>query len=436
MIATLRQHNFALVWFGGLISLTGDWMLNVALPVYVYLLTRSVLTLSIVAVVSFVPRLLLSSLAGVFADRWSRKRTMIVSDVLLALALLPLLAIHSAGQVWIVYPVAFVAGCVEQFFAPAESALLPTLVGELHLVSANALNGFSQNVSRLVGPALGGLVVALWGLPGVVAADAASFVISAALIALITVTGRPAHKASAEWSAQAAKTGLIHEWLEGLRLVSRERALRVVFVMMALTSFGEGLFGVLLVVFVTRVLRGGALQLGYLMSAQAVGGILGGLAFGWIGRRLRPARLLGIGALLFGLLDLLIVNAPGLWGVFGLRSLAPVLFVVLALFALVGIPGAAYQAGFTTLLQVTAGDRYLGRVFGALLTVMAITMLGGMGTAGGLGDRVGAVPLLNLQGGVYVLAGLICLLTLWGSRVAAGAAQASNAEESVPAGSQ
>lgn len=433
MFATLRQRDFALVWTAGLISLTGDWMLNIALPIYVYALTRSVLVLSVTAILSLLPRMALAPLAGVFADRWSRKRLMIASDVLLALALTPLLLVRQPDQVWIVFVVSFVSGCLEQFFAPAESALLPSLVPEDLLVSANALGGVNSNTARLVGPALGGLVMAWVGLPGVVVGDGVSFLLAALMIALISVSGRgapaPAPAVAPATGAVVAggapnsgasnpgtpRGGIWHAWLDGVRLVPR-RPLSIVFVATAITSFGEGLFGVLLVVFVYVVLRGGALQLGWLMSGQAVGGLLGGLVIGWIGRRFRPARLYAVGMLLFGLLDLIIVNAPGLLPPIARMvvpgAAVPVLFVVIGLFVVVGIPGAASQAGFNTLVQTAVPDRYLGRVFGLLMAVMSLMALGGMVLAGGLGDQVGPVPLLNIQGGGYVVAGLIALAAL------------------------
>src|SRR5689334_4152288 len=108
MLATLRQRNFGLLWFAGLISLAGDWTLRVALPIYVYQLTGSTLATSTILMAGMLPNLLLGSVAGVFVDRWDRKRTMVVSNLLLALGLLPLLAVHSADQLWIVFLVAFV----------------------------------------------------------------------------------------------------------------------------------------------------------------------------------------------------------------------------------------------------------------------------------------------------------------------------------------
>ncbi len=108
MIATMRQRNFALLWFGGIISMTGDMVLYVALPYYVYSLTGSVLSTGLMFVVETLPSILLGSLAGVFVDRWDRKRTMIVTNILQGLCLLLLLLVKSVERLWIVYLVSFV----------------------------------------------------------------------------------------------------------------------------------------------------------------------------------------------------------------------------------------------------------------------------------------------------------------------------------------
>jgi MFS family permease len=432
MFATLRQRDFTLLWLGGLISLTGDWMLDIALPVYVYVVTRSALATSLMAIAAFVPQPLLGSLAGVFVDRWSRKRTVVVCNLLMMLGLVPLLLVHGRESLWIIYPVLLGESVLLQFFRAAESALLPTLVGEELRVPANSLSGLSQHFSRLIGPALGGIVVGLAGLRGVVVADAASFCVAALLIAPVRARTRHGVPAPAAVESPAAPS-IRREWLEGLALVRRERALSTIFLMAAAMGLGEGIFGVLLVVFVVRVLHGGALQLGWTMTAQAVGGVLGGLLIGLLGRRFRPARMLGWAALIFGIVDLLIVDAPGLLAFAGpaaaqlpaVLGIAPVLAIILALFVLVGVPGAAIQAALMTLIQSAAPNRLLGRVMGLLMALMALMALGGMGIAGAFGDQVGPVPLLNAQGGAYVLAGLIALARLGAAgRVAAATSAA------------
>src|SRR5579884_1376706 len=103
MLALLRNRNFALLWAGSLVSQMGDWALFVALPMYVYRLTGSTLATSGAFLAELVPALLLGTVAGVFVDRWDRRVIIIVANTLLAVGLLPLLAVHSSGLIWIVY---------------------------------------------------------------------------------------------------------------------------------------------------------------------------------------------------------------------------------------------------------------------------------------------------------------------------------------------
>lgn len=396
MIATLRARNFALLWWGGLISLTGDWMLRTALPFYVYDLTGSALATSVMFMVGTVPSLLLGPVAGVFVDRWDRRRTLVVSNLLLALTLTPLLLVRAADWLWLVYTVALVQSTLVRFVVPAENALLPLLVSEEQRLSANALNALNNNLARLVGPALGGLAVASLGLGGVALLDAASFLAAAGMVAAIRTGEEPKAPSLAEPGSAARKVWA--ELVTGVSLIRRDRTLTALFALTALMSFGEGVMAALFVPFVARVVGGSALELGWLMSAQAVGGILGGVAIAQLGARARPELLLGPSAVLFGLIDLAIFNAP---------TLIPGVLTPLVLFVLVGLPAAALGASMTTILQTIVADRYRGRVFAALGTLSALLVLAGLGIGGVGGDRIGIVPVLNIQGYVHVLAGLL-----------------------------
>jgi MFS family permease len=410
MFATLRQRNFALLWFAGLISVTGDWILNIGLPIYVYLLTRSVLDLSITLLASSIPNILLGSVAGVFVDRWNRKRTMVITNLLLALALLPLLLARTPDRVWIIYLVAFVETCLEQFFTPAQNAFLPTLLDEAQLVPANSLISLGSNFARLVGPALGGLIAAVFALNGIVLADAASFLVACILVSFITNAPKLAakeaeqeHLAPVVDAEKGAIANLWHEWVDGMRVIGSERTLSVLLAMFSLTMLGEGVFGVLYPVFVYRILHGGALQIGQLMSAQAIGGLLGGVLVGWMGKRIMTRWAIGLLEMAFGFIDLLIFNSPAFF---------PFYWLSVGLFITVGVVSIGPSTGAQSLLQAKSPDAYRGRIFGALGMTMGLFALIGTLTAGLLTDHLGVVTVLNLQAIVYMLGGLMILVLL------------------------
>ena len=133
----LAGHRDLQLLFGaGLISMIGDWILRIGLVYYVYALTSSTMASALAMLASFVPQVLLGSVAGIFVDRWDRRRTMVASNLLLAAGLLPLLLVDDASRVWIAYAVLFWEGLVAQFFIPAEQALIPSLVDDSQLVGA------------------------------------------------------------------------------------------------------------------------------------------------------------------------------------------------------------------------------------------------------------------------------------------------------------
>lgn len=208
----------------------GDWVLAIALPIYTYDLTPSSLATGAMFMVGTMPRIVFGPLAGVLVDRWDRRRTMVVTDFTQAALVAVLLLVQSPQQVWLIYLVAFLESTVSQFFGPAENALLPQLVDERHLVPANSLNALNNNLARLAGPALGGLLLGGLGFRSVVLVDCLSFLISGVMIAGITtqagqrrVVGADELAATSSKKVQTRVSSLVRqlwqEWLEGLRLV-------------------------------------------------------------------------------------------------------------------------------------------------------------------------------------------------------------------------
>jgi len=398
MISVLRQRNFALLWFAGLISMIGDWMLFIALPIHTYNLTHSSLATGIMFMVGTLPRIFVGSVAGVFVDRWDRQRTMVIADLSRVVLVLLLLLVRSPESIWIVYVVAFFQAIMSQFFGPAENALLPQLVDTSQLVAANSLNALNNNLARLGGPALGGLLLGLLGFNHVVLIDSFSFLISGVLIASI-VPSSPAVTHEKMDKPLALQPRPWEDWLTGLRFIIRSSVVSRIFLVMGIAGIAEGFFNVMFVIFVNQKLGGGALEFGWLTSAQAIGGLMGGLLIGWMGHRFRPNRMTGLLAI-NGILILILVTLSSLpWAVI--------------LILLAGIPIVGFSVGVDTLLQEHVADRYRGRVFGALGTSMAIWVLLGQGSASLLGDRLGSVPLLMQKGTLDVLAGLLAFILLY-----------------------
>ena len=405
------RRDLRLVLTAGFISVSGDWILTIGLIYRVYVVTGSTVASALTMASSIAPQVLLGALAGVFADRWDRRHTMIIADLLLAAGLLPLLIVHHAAQVWIVFVVMFAEGVIQQFFSPAQQAMVPRLVPDEELVTANAVSGQVSNVSRLAGSALGGVIAAAGGLMAVTMVDAVSFVVSAAFLAFVRTSGRTASREApggpsglsglrGPVRARIARVG--DELRDGLRLTTRHKVLRALMIFALVTSVGEGIMSTLFTPFVEHVLHGTSQEFGLVVAAQAVGGIAGGLIAASAGHRVRASRLLSYGAIVFGLVDLAIFLYP-----LGYVAVWPTAVGMI----IVGIPGALCVAGLITLFQRNSEDSYRGRVFGAISTMEGVTILAGTLGAGYLSRFAGIIPVLAIQGGGYVVAGLA--MAIW-----------------------
>lgn len=403
MWTVLRQRDFALLWFGGLVSVIGDWMLLIVLPFYVYARTGSALASGATWIAATLPSVLLGSVAGVFVDRWDRKRIMVVVSFCQAAVLLGLLAVRSAEWFGLIYLVTFIQSALFRFFGPAESALLPRLVGEEQLTAANSLNSLNDNLGRLLGPALGGVLLATAGLPSVVIIDIVSFLTAGVLIACIAVPPAVSDERVPDTQAAVAtRMAVWRDWLDGLRPIRQERILLSLFSITATGVFGDSIATALTVPYFTDVVGGDAGAYGWLQTARGIGGIVGGVVVGLAARRYAPTRLLALGMGGVGLIGLVRYNIPVLW-------------VYLVCNVLAGVVVMGWLITSPTLLQRNVADRYRGRVFGAYGATTSLLMLAGVGLAGALGERVGIVSLLNVSSGLYILAGVLAAILLRGA---------------------
>ncbi|GAA2067108.1 MFS transporter [Leifsonia soli] len=400
----LLRRDFALVWTAGLVSDTGDWLLMIALPLFALSATGSALGASTVFLVEIVPMLLVGSFLGVLVDRWDHRRTIVVVALLQGLLLLPLLA-ASADRMGIVYAVAAVEAVLGAIINPARQAMIPRLVGADQLARGNALIAVSDSLARLIGSPLGGLSFALWGLPGVVIADAASYLITATLVLFVRPQRR---KDGAEATADgepavAAERRILHEWVEGLALIARSATLRTLAGIAALAGMAQGLFLVLFLVYVTQNLGAGDTGAGIIRGVQAIGGVLGGLVTGALAKRLAPRWMIGVGYLVFGALSLLTWN---------LAPFTTALWVYAGLFVAMGVPGVTSATGEITLVQTTVPPRALGRVIAAVTTLDGGAQAVGLLVGGLLADSGDIVPVLDVQAALYLLCGLIGIVAL------------------------
>ena len=400
MFDLLRRPSFACWWLAGLVSLIGDRALLTALPFFIYQETGSTIATAGMAVTSYLPAVLLSAPAGVLVDRWDRRRTLVIANLIQVIVLLLLLLIRSSGPLWLAYLVTFLELSVATVVGPAQGALLPTLVEADQLVAANALGGFSTSLARLAGPAVGGALFAFAGLGGVALADSASFLLAAVLLSFVAApTGVRQKPGRFGGAVTSALLRFWQDWSDGARLIGASRLIVVLCAVFTVTSLGGTMLDPLYAPFVRAVLHGDASVLGWLATVGAVGGVLGGLVAGHVVGRIEPRQLLSLGTIAVGLLMLAQYHQTAIPPAMALGFLLD--------FALVweGI-------GAQTLLQGGVPDRFRGRVYGFLGTTSALVGLLGAPLGGGIAAAVGVVPAMTVGAGVTILAGLIALLLL------------------------
>jgi MFS family permease len=393
LAATLRRPGIARLGVAGLLSEMGDWMLFIALPLFVLSLTGSSFVTATVFALELVPMVLAAPLAGVLVDRCEPWRLMRTVAALQAVAILPLLWVGSADDLWIVYAVVVVESLLATILEPCRSTTVAGLVPPDDLLGVNQALALLASVARLTGGPLGGLVLGLRGIDGVVLADAATFAGVAALFAI-----RAPRPAGPPRQAPGEQARAGREWVEGLAVVGRSPVLRRTMVVVALAALAQGAFVVLFVLFVVRDLGASEADVGVLRGVQAVGSIAAGLLLAPLVRRIDPGRLLAISLGVIGVLSLITWNAPRLTTTFG---------AYVALFVVVGAPALTTMTGLMTVVQTHAAPEVRGRVMSTLFAVLGGVQAGGMLLAGLVGTGAGLTAALEVQGGLYLVAAAV-----------------------------
>jgi MFS family permease len=391
LAAVLRRPGIARLGAAGLLSEIGDWMLFIALPLYVLALTGSSLITATVFALELVPTVIAAPLAGVLVDRCEPWRLMSTVAALQAVVLVPLLWVDSEHDLWLVYAVVAVESVLATVIEPCRSTTAAGLVAPADLMDVNQLLGMLSSVARLVGGPLGGLLLGLRGIDGVLVADAATFAAVAALFAVRA----PRAASATRPRAPAARPSVIRDWAEGFAVVARTAVLRRTMLVVALASLAQGAFVVLFVLFVVRDLGASAADVGVLRGVQAVGSISAGVALATVIRGVDPGRLLAVSLAAVGALSLVIWNGPAITTAFA---------VYVALFVAVGVPALTTMTGLLTLVQTHAAPAVRGRVMSTLYALVGGVQALGMLLAGVVGTGSALTAALDVQAALYLAA--------------------------------
>lgn len=400
-----RRRDFRIAWAAGWINNTGDWVLNVALPVHVFVETGSGSSTALLFVCQVVVTALLAPIGGALVDRWDLRRTLVATNLAQAVALVPLLAVDGS-RLWPAYVVVALQAALSRLNDPANVALLPRVVAEDELAVANAALAASASLVRLGGAPLGGVLVAWHGLAPVVALDAASFLVVALALAFLRADTAPVPLPDGEHGEHGEHGD--RRLRGGWRAMRSHPPLAALFGVTGFGQIAQGGFVVLFVAFVVEELGDDGARVGLIRGTMAIGALIGAAVIGRVARRVEPTVLFAWGMLGMGVVSLVFWNAP---------TVTTALWVYPALFALSGIPGAALQVGLVTTVQTRSPAHVLGRVSGLMGLADAVGTALGSIVVGVLVDRVALRPLLDAQAAVYlVAAGLTVLFVIPASR--------------------
>ena len=389
----VRNVDFSLLWVGQLVSLFGDRLHQVAVAFLVFAQTGSALSVGLTFAAASAPNFLLGPIAGAFVDRWDRKRTMVFSD--LARAGLVLLVPVAIGiSVGLVYVIAFLIATVTLVFRPARTAAVPMVVDDDDLLAANSATGVSETAADLIGYPLAGLLVAsLTGLIGVAfLIDSATYVVSAALISLMTLPGTPRVVAALRPSAIWA------EMMEGWSFLRGNAELFTNTVVSVITQVAVGTQIAVSLVYAQAVLEqhpvGYPTNYAILEASIAVGSLVGGFWIGSLANRFRKGRLATVGFLTFGLMILAVgfVRQP---------------LIAFALFAGLGVANMVFVIANMTLFQQRTPQELMGRVVSIRHALVFGVMTLAMAGSGALAAFIGPER-------VFIVAGVISTLAAVG----------------------
>jgi MFS family permease len=378
--AALRHRNFRLFWFGQLISLIGTWMQTTAQSWLVLELTHSAWWLGLVGALQFLPVMFFALFGGVLADRLPKRTVLLFTQTSAMIQAFILWILVATGEVriWHVLILALLLGITNALDMPTRQAFVVEMVGRSDLPNAIALNSSLFNMARIIGPGIGGLLIAWLGVAPLFLLNAISFI--AVIIGLAMIDMKQLHIHASNLNTVEggviAKPRTLESLREGLVYSWRTPSILLIIAVMGVVSLFGINFNVVLPLFATEVLNVGAVGFGFISSAFGIGSLIAALWLAWGNNKPSISQLL-VGATAFCIFE-------------ALFAISQWYLLSLVLIAAVGFAQITFSALSNTTLQTVTPDRLRGRVMSAYMLVFAgTTPLGNLFT-GGLAHFFGA----------------------------------------------
>ncbi|MDO8669920.1 MAG: MFS transporter [Dehalococcoidia bacterium] len=383
MFSALQYRDFRLFISGMFFANSGMHIRQVAQGWLVYDLTHDAFLLGLVGAVTALPILVLSPLSGVIVDRVNRKKLLMVTQSIgmTAMVVLASLILTKRVEVWHIFAFSLVYGTMQSLYSPARQAFVTQLVDRENLMNAIALSSATNQVSRIIAPAIAGNLIVFVGLAGCFYFAGLTYAAIIIPLLLISVSSMPAGDSSAT---------IWQNFKEGLSYIAGNRTMFALVAMEAIPAIFGWQYQTLLPIFAQDILNVGAAGLGLLGSAVGVGALIGSLSLAALGNYQRKGALLLVAAIVFGISLILFALSPWFQS-----SLIILIFV--------GFSSSMYAAMTNTLIQVIVPDELRGRMMGFYMLALNGMMPLGSFQAGVLASNLGAPATLAIGGTIVVI---------------------------------
>ncbi len=387
---SFHSRNFRLFFAGQAVSVTGTWMQAVAAAWLVLKLTGSGTALGLVTALSFAPILVIGPWGGVVADHFDKRRVLIATQSAAAVLAVALWAVVVGGhvQLWMVYLISFLGGVVIAVDNPTRQSFYVEMVGPRDLPNAVSLNSAVMTGTRIVGPAVAGILIATVGTAPVFLVNGVSYL--AVIAGLVAMRPAELHRTGANGSRKG-------QLRQGLRFVRSEPTLYRTLVLMAVVFLFAFNFAVLLPLLAERSFHGNAGTLGWFFSAMGVGSLAGALAAA--GRPHHTERKLAM----FTIATAIATVAA---------AIAPTEALVLVALAAVGYTSITFMITGNSTLQLTSSDEMRGRVMALYSVVFLGSTPFGSSLSGWVGEHLGPRFAMGAGGSIALAVGLVALEVL------------------------
>ena len=406
----LKEPNFLFLWLGQIVSQFGDKFAMMAL---VGLVSKkapgSAYELAKLFMFIIVPVFLIGPVAGVYSDRWSRKCTMVVSDIIRGILVLAIVAywaiVPTLRPVFPVYIVVFLIFSVTRFFIPAKMAIVPELLSEDKILKGNSLMHTTGMIASALGFGVGGIIVALpsIGVRGALIIDAFTFFLSAALLIFIKSKERISVKKESIYEisrnvSNIIKKSVFDEIKYGIRHIIGQRKMHFVILLLFVLASGVGASQVLLIVFIQNSLASITRDLGLLIMFFGIGLFIGAIVYGKLGENLPRIKAILLSFLLGGVFLLQFLVFVHMFANFTLAA-------IIALFFGAAISPVIISSN-TIVHELIPEDAH-GKVFSSLEVVMHFAYLIFMFISAILAEIIGSFNILLIVGIVFVVVGVL-----------------------------